>query len=64
MKLADVVFYGSVAGLVWNVVQQQVHSLVTPNAFAFISLAFTTVAAVTFALYEKLNGDPIIPPQP
>ena len=64
MNKTDIVFYLSVLGIAWTQVSSQVKPLVSGNLFAWLSVAFTVIAVVSYALYEKLNGQPPVPPAP
>ena len=64
MNKADIVFYLSTAVLVWNNIQQAVHGLVSDHSYQIINVVFVVVSTAAFALYERINGTPIVPPAP
>ena len=65
MTKADIVFGLSTIASVWNVVQQQVHPLVSERTFSILGVAFMAISVIAYALYEKINGTtpPPTPPQ-
>lgn len=64
MNKTDLVFTLSVAGLVWNNIQQQVHALISNTLFAWLNIIFVIIAILAYALYEKLQGVPVTPAPP
>ena len=64
MNKTDLVFYVSTLILAWKAVADQVHSLVSGNVFAWLNIVSLGLTVVAYAFYEKINGNPPVPPQP